>query len=313
LLNRLAPAVESGKSNAIQMLMVSGANPCYSLQEPALVKQAFDRIPVVVSFSPDMDETTQMADYILPNHNYLERFQDVSAPDGYHKPFVGLTKPVVQPQFNTRHVGDTIMALARKLGGAIAQSFPWENYETCLKKTLGGNWDTLLEKGYWVDAGYKAPKAGKFVFPGSKIKVEPVAIEGDEKRFPLVLIPSDSMQLSNTFSANTPFMTKTVADTVLRGNDMFVEVNPKTAGELRLREGRHAELATPKGSARVRVHLSDRIGPGLVALPTGLGHTAYDKFLAGKGVNYNELAGPVEDPASGFDAAWGIRAVLRKT
>jgi hypothetical protein len=50
--------------------------------------------------------------------------------------------------------------------------------------------------------------------------------------------------------------------------------------------------------------------PGVVAMPRGLGHTAYDQFLANKGINVNRLIGPVEDPASGFDAAWGIRAEL---
>jgi hypothetical protein len=32
--------------------------------------------------------------------------------------------------------------------------------------------------------------------------------------------------------------------------------------------------------------------------------------LAGKGVNYNQLSGPFDDPASGYNAAWGIRAKL---
>ena len=52
--------------------------------------------------------------------------------------------------------------------------------------------------------------------------------------------------------------------------------------------------------------------PGVVAMPRGLGHTAYDKFLAGKGVNFNVLVAPIEDPASGMNAAWGIRAKLAK-
>jgi hypothetical protein len=43
-----------------------------------------------------------------------------------------------------------------------------------------------------------------------------------------------------------------------------------------------------------------------------LGHTGFDEYLAGKGANYNVLIGPVEDPASGFDVAWGIRAKLEK-
>jgi hypothetical protein len=44
----------------------------------------------------------------------------------------------------------------------------------------------------------------------------------------------------------------------------------------------------------------------------GLGHSAYDQFLAGKGVNYSALCASVEDAASGHDAAWGIRAKLSK-
>jgi anaerobic selenocysteine-containing dehydrogenase len=62
----------------------------------------------------------------------------------------------------------------------------------------------------------------------------------------------------------------------------------------------------------VRVHLSHGIMPGVVAAPRGLGHTAYDDYVAGKGVNVNTLVGAVSDPASGQEAAWGIRASLAK-
>jgi menaquinone reductase, molybdopterin-binding-like subunit len=34
--------------------------------------------------------------------------------------------------------------------------------------------------------------------------------------------------------------------------------------------------------------------------------------MAGKGVNINHLIGSVQDPASGLDAVWGIRAKLTK-
>ena len=71
-------------------------------------------------------------------------------------------------------------------------------------------------------------------------------------------------------------------------------------------------LTTPKGSARVKIHRFNGIMPGVIAIPRGLGHTAYDNFLAGKGINYNALAEIVEDPATGVDAAWGIRAKLSK-
>ena len=108
----------------------------------------------------------------------------------------------------------------------------------------------------------------------------------------------------------TPFVLKTVEDTVLKDKDIFVEVNTKTGGKCGLEEGVYAVLSTPKGNAKVRVHLSDGIIPGIVAMPRGLGHAEIEAYVGGKGVNVNELIGPVEDPVSGLDAAWGIRANL---
>jgi anaerobic selenocysteine-containing dehydrogenase len=105
---------------------------------------------------------------------------------------------------------------------------------------------------------------------------------------------------------------KSVGDTVLQKNDVLVEINAATAASLGLKSGSRAVLTTPKGKARVIIRTTEGIMPGLIALPRGLGHTANDRFLAGKGVNYNRLAGSVEDGATGHDAAWGIRARLAK-
>ena len=128
----------------------------------------------------------------------------------------------------------------------------------------------------------------------------------------MLLIPFDTIRLANDFIGNPPFVTKTVDDTVLKGKDLFVEVNPATAKPLGLSEGKYAHLSTPKGRVKVKVHLYDGIMPGIVAMPKGLGHTAYDQYLSGKGVNFNKIIGPIQDPISGLDMAWGIRAALSK-
>ncbi|TET86957.1 MAG: molybdopterin oxidoreductase [Desulfobacteraceae bacterium] len=324
LLNRLPEIINSADVSPVEVLFVSESNPCYTMPDTSSVKKAFEKIPFVVSFSSYMDETAQMADFILPNHIYLERYEDVPAATGFQKPIIGLSKPVVDPQFNTKYTGDVIIHLAKSMGGFIADAFPWENYEACLKETLGDKWDQLVENGYWVDSGFTAPgwKEGfetastRFEFTSDDInslsRYTPVKPEGDEASFPLVLIPYDSMRLAGGFIGDPPFVIKTVEDTVLKGKDIFVEINPATAGKLGLSEGRYAKLTTPKGSAKVKVHLFDGIMPGIVAMPSGLGHTAYDKFLAGKGININQLIGPVEDSSTGHDAAWGINATLVK-
>jgi menaquinone reductase, molybdopterin-binding-like subunit len=324
LMNRFPAAVNSGEPYPLEALLVAGANPLYTLPNTKLTEKAFDKIPFVVSFSSYMDETAQFADLLLPNHVFLERYEDVPTPVGLNQPVIGLIKPVVKPQFNTRHVGDVIIQIAKGLGGSVANAFPWDSYHSCLKETLNDKWESLVAKGFWSDTGLmdRNPTSpfdtasGKFEFinpdTGLMPKFEPVGIEGDERLYPLVLIPYDSIRLANSYIGDPPFAVKTVEDTVLKGKDVFIEINPKTARSAELHEGQLVLLSTPKGEAEVKVHLFEGIMPGIIALPRGLGHTAYDDYLAGKGINFNMLIGTVEDPDSGMDAAWGIRAKLSK-
>jgi anaerobic selenocysteine-containing dehydrogenase len=301
---------------------VAESNPCYSLPHTEAIKEAFDKIPFVVSFSSFMDETAMNADLILPNHTYLERYEDVPVTAGVSRPMVGLCRPVVEPMYNTQHIGDSILQIAKALKGSIAGAFPWSNYDTCLKMVLGEKWKTLESEGVWMNASVAsmgdrtsfATDSGRFDLMSDQIgaiyMADDAAIEGDAEIFPLVLIPYDSIRLASRYIGDPPFMMKTVSDRVLKGQDGFVEVNPQTAKTIGMPNGAIAMLKTPIGRAEVRVHHNDGIMPGLVAMPRGLGHTAYDHYLADKGINVNRLIGPVEDPASGLDAAWGIRAKL---
>jgi anaerobic selenocysteine-containing dehydrogenase len=316
LAHRFFAAVAEGKADPVEALLVFEANPLYTQPDTATVKTALDKIPFIVSFSSFKDETSQYADLILPNHLYLERYEDIAAPAGLNKALISLTQPVVAPQHNTRHAGDVVLALAGAIGEPVADAFPWENFAQCLEETLGGQWKGLKKKGYVAKPATETAGFGAFATPSGKFEFggtyRAAVIEGDKAAFPLVLMAYDSLRIAGGAAANTPFMTKTVGDDILKGNDVFVEINPKTADGLGLREGQYAELSTPRGKARVRVHLTEGLRPGLVAMPRGLGHTGYDAYLANKGVNVNALIGPVDDPASGLDAACGIQAKLAK-
>lgn len=322
LLHRLPEVINASAESPLKVLFVNDANPVYSLQDTAAVKKAFEKIPLVVSFSSYLDETSAQADMLLPNHMYLERYQDVPAAPGFPKPIISLSQPAVEPQYNTRHVGDVVIQLAKELGHTIGAAFAWDDYNSCLEETLGDRWDGLIEDGFWVNADYSGTQwadafetdSARFEFTNKDIRTlaayEPIKPEGDEAAYPLLLVPYDSMRLASGYVGSPPFMIKALEDTILKGNDVLVEINPDTARQLGLSEGRLANLATPRGSARVKVRLTQGIMPGLVALPRGLGYSGDNKFLDGKGVNYNRLSSPVDDPASGYDAAWGIRAKL---
>jgi len=331
--DRWPQAINGGKTGTIQALLVHEADPYFTMLDSAAVAKAFDRIPFVVSFSTYLDETAFNADLILPNHHYLERWEDLPTPIGLQKPILGLLKPAVAPQFDTRHVGDVLITIAKSLGGNVANAFPWEDYQALLKETMGEKWGTLKKQGYVERADYKPPAwknafqthSRKFEFyvtafdqAGTKMNkgsdylphYDPVEPEGDDATYPLILIPVELMRLADGAVGNPPFCTKTLEETELKKNDLFVEVNPKTAANHGLSDGRYATIETPKGKGKVLVHLSEGIMPGVIGIPKGLGHTAYDDYLAGKGVNANSLMGVVEDPVSGLSATWGIRAKL---
>ena len=332
---RWPEVINTQKPGAIQALLVHDADPHYTILDHTAVAKAFDSIPFVVSFSTYMDQTARNADLILPNPQYLERLEDLQTPIGLQRPVLGLLRPVVSPQFDTRHAGDVVLAIAKGLGGTVADSFQWEDYESLLKETMGDKWDTLEEAGCVEDASYTPPPwdkafgtaSGKFDFyvtaldqAGMKIDkdvgclphYQPIVPEGDPGTYPLILIPAELIRLADGAIGNPPFCTKCLSDTVLKGNDLFVDVNPETAQEYGLCEACHATIETPTGKAEVLVHLSHGIMPGLIAIPKGLGHTAYDDYLAGKGVNANSLMGVTEDPISGLCATWGIRAKLTR-
>lgn len=322
LLHRFPGAVAD-----IEALLVCGANPAFSLPDTDAVRAALEQIPFVASFATHMDETAALSDLILPVHSPLERWEDIPAPAALGKPVIGLSRPVVDIQFRTRHPGDAIMDIARALEGTVAESFPWEDYETCLKETLDGRWETMEETGFWQDdefqPGHSESWFEALVGTSTPIRLDgngadlqqilkAPAPEGDEGGFPLVLLAYDTIRISGGAVGTPPFLMKTVPESVLQGDVSVVEVNPQTAAGAGLEDGDPALLATPKGEARVRVHVFDGIRPGVVALPRGLGHTAFDGFLAEKGVNVNRLMGSVEDPNTGLDSAWGIRASLSK-
>lgn len=318
LANRFADDVETGKFTA-NALFVYESNPLYSLPDSNSVRKAFAKIPYIVSFSSFMDETAMNSDLILPNHIYLERYEDVHAAL-LPKPVVSLCVPVVDPLFDTKHTGDVIIQIAKKMGPPVANSFKWKSYDSFLEDALGDKWEVLSEQGFWEDeiaqllALKTASKKFDFTAGFSDIKnlFAFADAKGDPDKYPLFLIPYDSMRMASGYIGDPPFVIKTVEDIVLKGKDIHVEINPATAKAYGLSESSSAIIETPRAKAKVKIHLFEGIMPGLIAMPRGLGHSAYDNYLADKGINVNELIGTEKDPASGLDAAWGIRAALSK-
>jgi menaquinone reductase, molybdopterin-binding-like subunit len=131
--HQLGEAILEGKT-PVEMLLLLAANPAHTLPDGGAFRKAFEKIPFVVSFSPFRDESSLLADLVLPDHTYLEKTDDVVRPVGLQYGFYGLTQPVLEPLYDTRNTGDVLVRLADMMGGRIAASLPWDNYEDLLKE-----------------------------------------------------------------------------------------------------------------------------------------------------------------------------------
>ncbi len=134
----LPEALRAGKPYPPGALLLYYANPAYSSPELARAPELFDKVPFIVSFSPFMDETARRADLVLPDHTFLERWQDDPVEAVWGPPVLGLRQPVMEPRHQTRHTGDAIIQLAQALGGAVAEAFPWKDFQGLLRAAFQG-------------------------------------------------------------------------------------------------------------------------------------------------------------------------------
>jgi anaerobic selenocysteine-containing dehydrogenase len=361
LIHKFTEVIHGSPSSPVDTLLLCSANPVYTMPDNQSFIEALAKIPFIVSFSPFMDETSMMADLILPDHSHLEKMVDIVRPTGIQYPCYALSQPVVKPLYRTRHSGDVIISLAKRIGGSVARSFQWAHFEEALKEKVSGlyeagknkvSWDDVTKNGYWYIPRhsfserpdiFKTPSK-KFEFFSTEIELalkaysrgksfddalldlgisskgdevymphyEEIKSHGDKNEYPLLLLPVEFINLATGWIGNPPFLNKTLFDHQIKRGDLFVEVNPKTASRYDLTEGSRAMLQSPKGELSVRIHLFDGAMPGVIFIPFGLGHTAYDKYLKGKGVNPNEIIDPIEDPLSGQSVWWNTRVKVIK-
>jgi len=117
----------------LDALFLYYANPVASAARPGDVIEVLDRTPLVVSFSPFLDESARHADLVLPDHTYLERWQDAPGPATTATTTWGVVRPVVEPLHDTRSTGDVLLKLASSLGGQVAAACPWSSMEEIVR------------------------------------------------------------------------------------------------------------------------------------------------------------------------------------
>jgi menaquinone reductase, molybdopterin-binding-like subunit len=178
-------------------------------------------------------------------------------------------------------------------------------------KTIAGAIETTAEGGD-LNSALKQMGIGVGEDEACMPHFEAVPCEADRKQFPLQMMPYEMINLASGWIPSPPFLYKTIFDNQLLKDESFATINPVTAAEYHLKQGDRVAVQSPAGQVVVRMDLFEGAMPGMVYMPLGFGHTAYDEFIKGKGVNPNAVVLAGSDPLSGEPVWWNTPVRLTK-
>jgi Fe-S-cluster-containing dehydrogenase component len=219
---------------------------------------------------------------------------------------------VMQSLFESRHVGDMLLDVSRRLGDDVAAALPAEDFYKYLRdewqalhaQAKGGQpfddfWAAALQRG-----GLWSAVSPEKVTLSTGIGALPLAtadIGGPANA--LVLMPYASLHFYDGRGANRSWLQE-IPDPVTKATwSSWAEVHPDTARALGAEDGQLVTIESTHGKLDVPLLVNQHLRPGIVAIPIGQGHTEYGRYAAGRGVNPIALIDPAPEALSG-GARW---------
>jgi anaerobic selenocysteine-containing dehydrogenase len=305
----LAELVSAGPP---QVLLVDQANPVFNAPRAWKVRDAFARAPFIVSFASFVDETSALADLILPDSTFLESWVAGTPESGSTQAVISLAAPVMKPLFQTRTTGDVLLDVAHKLQTPL--DLPWNTYDEMLGAVFAPLGEEAFstaqsQSGWWGDL----PRAAAVQPTPAEARPTPVAytapsFDGDAGQYPLHFLPYASAQFLDGSLSHLPWLQEMPDPTTSAMWSSWVELNPQTAERLGIALGDLVDVASTAGSVRAPAFINPALAPDIVAMPVGQGHTNFTRYATGRGQNAVDLLAPVTHQETGT-LAWAATRV----
>jgi anaerobic selenocysteine-containing dehydrogenase len=324
----LVARMQDGREQAV--LFVGGANPVYGLPAALGFPDALRHVPFVASFGSFPDESTLLADLVLPSSLPLEDWGDDVPDPGVGAAVLSVQQPVVQALFDTRGVWDVLLTLADELGDPLRQALPWPTFKDLLRDQLAGLaqagrgsvqarnpeqfWGQLLQHGGWWDDNAGPPTAGAASQTPTPVATLPEPrFAGDPAGYPFVLVPFRHNTLGAGEAAHLPWLQAAPDPITSVTWQTWAELNPRVAADLGVVEGDVVAVASEYGRVDVPVYVSPAAPPEVLAMPLGQGHSGFGRWARQRGANPLQLLAPLSDAATGALAYGSTRVAVSKT
>ena len=97
------------------------------------MREALEKVPFIASFGSFVDDTSVLADLILPDHSFLESWVDSAPESGSIEAVTTVAGPAMKPLYRTRATAEVLIEVAGKLKAPVV--LPWKTAEELAKST----------------------------------------------------------------------------------------------------------------------------------------------------------------------------------
>ena len=287
---RITEQIRSGQTN---LLLLHGADPVHGLPDSLHLRNAIEQADdlMIVSFSPFLDDTSAMADLILPDRVSLEDWGDDISEPGPGFQMVGFQQPVVNPlgDLDPLSFPDVLLTMAQELGKE--SQLPWSNFKNMLREgsdalfelnrgsieasSAEEFWNNLLKRGGWWDENstgskYVQPTAGLLKsIAGKASDPDFSGIGMDTDSF--YLVPFAHNTLMDGYNSHLPWLQSAPDPLSTVTWQTWVEVNDQTADRLELKEGDILRIESSKDFIKAVVYPTPAAPPDVMSVPFGQG------------------------------------------
>jgi molybdopterin-containing oxidoreductase family iron-sulfur binding subunit len=280
--------MQAGK---VDVLLIYGTNPAYSLPESAGFKEALKNVKTVVSLNDRLDETSVLADYLLPSLHFLESWGDAEPQKGLYSLF----QPTISNLHDNRSFEGSLLALAKKAnaGKLGSKQVSWHDYlkeswyqeiyqEHRILADFEEFWNSALREGAFdtVERAkdslpprkFRTDALKSFELPKAKVSELSLALYAPAMQY-------DGRANNNAWLLETPDPVSKITW------ENFVAIAPQTAERLGLQEGQIVKLASGDFSSEIPVHIQPGVHPEVLSVAVGWGREKTGRTGNKVGVN----------------------------
>ena len=318
------PAVASQEPYPVKAMIAAGNNALKNSGFPGVVRRAIEQLDLFVATDIQPNETNRLADVILPEPSYLERYDDLQEGWGY-RGWVAVRMPGMEPLHDTREPWLICRGIAAELGREAY--FPHESVRDLIEERLdkaGYRLEELAEEGVittGADPAHNFPRehgaSSRFDTPSGKVELVPSRLvehglddalayrrEVERRDGELHFLFGRVSFHTHTRTQNNPWLAE------------FMEANPlwiheETAAERGIADGDTVEAIDRRGCREVfEARVTVRIRRDAVYTAHGFGRDDPRLSVAhSSGTSATTFASPDIDPTSG--AAAMLRGLVR--